>query len=186
MPALASEFFGLSHFGVNYCILTTSLGIGSFLVSNVMVRLSCSSDSSFWQEHILPHCKKRQTQQFSYWVYCFQNVNHLVNMSAGCVRSINKKKKKVSLVIRVCIILGFKVSCLCCFPTETWRQLSLHNLAPESLSHQKRPLSILMQVFSLSWFSFFVGWGWNKMAEVSFDSLCSLFSGFAGWLCIPG
>lgn len=42
MPALASEFFGLSHFGVNYCVLSTSIGIGSFLVSNVLV----SSQSS--------------------------------------------------------------------------------------------------------------------------------------------
>lgn len=39
VPALTSEFFGLSHFGINYCFLTTGVGIGSFLVSNVMVRL---------------------------------------------------------------------------------------------------------------------------------------------------
>jgi hypothetical protein len=37
MPALASELFGLSHFGLNYCLLSTSIIILSFLVSNLLV-----------------------------------------------------------------------------------------------------------------------------------------------------
>ena len=47
MPALASEFFGLSHFGVNYCVLSTSIGIGSFLVSNVLVSSQSSRPLEF-------------------------------------------------------------------------------------------------------------------------------------------
>ena len=37
IPALASEFFGLSHFGFNYCLLGTSITVMSFSVSNMMV-----------------------------------------------------------------------------------------------------------------------------------------------------
>lgn len=37
IPALASEFFGLSHFGFNYCLLGTSISLMSFSISNMMV-----------------------------------------------------------------------------------------------------------------------------------------------------
>ena len=37
MPALASELFGLSHFGLNYCLIGNSITIISFLVSNMLV-----------------------------------------------------------------------------------------------------------------------------------------------------
>ena len=37
VPALASEYFGLSHFGLNYCVLGTSITVMSFCVSNMMV-----------------------------------------------------------------------------------------------------------------------------------------------------
>ena len=37
MPALASELFGLRHFGLNYTVLGTSVSLSSFLLSNMLV-----------------------------------------------------------------------------------------------------------------------------------------------------
>ena len=51
MPALASELFGLSHFGLNYCLIGSSITIVSFLVSNMLVGALISAPHPAWSSN---------------------------------------------------------------------------------------------------------------------------------------
>ena len=61
MPALASELFGLSHFGLNYCLIGNSITIISFLVSNMLVGALNPAPDPAWSSRPTATCTRQCT-----------------------------------------------------------------------------------------------------------------------------